>query len=109
MAVAALRAELDQEALRTKKAQRDVARTRQALGFALEAAQAAPQPAAARGLDMARFRDQGYLVLPGVLAQKEVEQMRDQVMEAWRERKGPFDPEKTWLQNSLLVDVHHFC
>ena len=33
--------------------------------------------------------------------------MRRQCMAAWEEEKSAFDPNKTWLENALLVNIHH--
>ena len=32
--------------------------------------------------------------------------MREQVMKTWVSEKGEFDPDKTWLQNALLPNIH---
>ena len=53
------------------------------------------------------YREQGYVHLGPILTAKGLEQIRDQVMQAWVAEKGSFDPEKTWLQNSLLPNIHH--
>lgn len=50
---------------------------------------------------------EGYLILKNILLEKGLEQMRSEVMEAWSTEKQAFDPTKTWLQNSLLVNIHH--
>ena len=54
----------------------------------------------------ALYERQGYLVLEGFAAPL-VGPMAEQTMEAWRQVKGPFDAAKTWLQNSLLLNIHH--
>ncbi len=53
------------------------------------------------------YNEQGYLALGRVLTDKGLEQMRREAMAAWEVEKGPFDPTKNWLQNSLLVNIHH--
>jgi ectoine hydroxylase-related dioxygenase (phytanoyl-CoA dioxygenase family) len=53
------------------------------------------------------YDDQGYLVLGRVLTDKGLESMRREAMAAWEREKGPFDPMKNWLANSLLVNIHH--
>ncbi len=54
-----------------------------------------------------RYREDGYLVLPSVLTPRGLDVIRDECMQAWRTAKQPFDPAQTWLQNSLLHNVHH--
>lgn len=49
----------------------------------------------------------GYLELGRVLNDAGLEEMRCQCMAAWNSDKGEFDGSKTWLQNSLLTDIHH--
>ena len=58
---------------------------------------------------IAQFGAEGYLVLRGVASQEQVAMMLEQGMAAWAQEKGTFDPEKSWLQNSLLLNIHHFC
>ena len=53
------------------------------------------------------YREQGYVNLGCILTEKGLQQMQDQIMEAWVAEKGPFDPDKTWLQNALLPNIHH--
>ena len=53
------------------------------------------------------FEEQGYLALGRTLSDEGLTRMRDQCMDAWYAEKGQFDSEKTWLQNALLVDIHH--
>ena len=55
------------------------------------------------------FRAQGFLVLRGFVPMSQVETMREEAMAAWVSRKGGFDPSKSWLQNSLLLNIHHHC
>lgn len=57
--------------------------------------------------DLAFYREQGYKVLKNILTPAGLEQMRSECMKAWADEKGEFDPDKTWLQNSLLVNIHH--
>jgi len=56
---------------------------------------------------VALYDDQGYLPLGPVLTDKGLEALRREAMAAWEAEKGPFDPTRNWLQNSLLVNVHH--
>jgi hypothetical protein len=63
-----------------------------------------------RGLTVAEiqsFADHGFLILQGVLTERGLRQMREESMTAWNAEKQAFDPAKTWLQNSLLVNIHH--
>ena len=57
--------------------------------------------------ELARYAKQGYLVLRNVLTQQGIQQMKNEAMEVWKAEKESFDPKKTWLDNSLLVDIHH--
>ena len=53
------------------------------------------------------FKENGFLVIKNILTQKGLDQMREECMNAWNKEKESFDPKKTWLQNSLLVNIHH--
>jgi ectoine hydroxylase-related dioxygenase (phytanoyl-CoA dioxygenase family) len=53
------------------------------------------------------FNDNGYLILKNVLTYEGLEKMRAECMKAWDKEKESFDSSKTWLQNSLLVNIHH--
>jgi hypothetical protein len=53
------------------------------------------------------FAQDGFLILPRVLTEKGLQLMREECMKAWNAEKQAFDPAKTWLQNSLLVNIHH--
>ena len=53
------------------------------------------------------YAEQGFLHLGRVLTDAGLEAMRTESMAAWRAEKGEFNPAKTWLQNSLLSDIHH--
>jgi len=57
--------------------------------------------------ELKKFNDEGFLVLKGVLKPEGLEQMRKECMAAWAKEKEAFDPNKSWLQNSLLVNIHH--
>ena len=54
-----------------------------------------------------QFAEDGYLVLNDVLCGDRLAKLTDECMSAWLAVKGEFDPESTWLQNSLLLDIHH--
>jgi len=53
------------------------------------------------------YQDDGFLVIKGVLKQEGIAQMQEECMTAWAKEKEGFDPNKSWLQNSLLVNIHH--
>lgn len=53
------------------------------------------------------FKENGYLVIKSVLTPQGLAQMQAESMEAWNKEKEGFDPGKSWLQNSLLVNIHH--
>jgi ectoine hydroxylase-related dioxygenase (phytanoyl-CoA dioxygenase family) len=57
--------------------------------------------------ELEQFNEQGYLILKEILKQTGLNQMRKECMIAWAAEKLAFDPNKSWLQNSLLVNVHH--
>ena len=53
------------------------------------------------------FKANGYLILKDVLTVKGLQKMRDECMTAWNAEKASFDPNRSWLENSLLVNIHH--
>ena len=53
------------------------------------------------------FKEEGYLIIKNILTDAGLQQMREECMLAWNAEKEAFDPSKTWLQNSLLVNIHH--
>ena len=57
--------------------------------------------------DLEAYAEQGYLALGRVLTDEGLAQMCEQCMAAWQAEKGVFDPDKSWLQNALLGDIHH--
>jgi ectoine hydroxylase-related dioxygenase (phytanoyl-CoA dioxygenase family) len=57
--------------------------------------------------ELKTFREQGYLVIKNLLTDEGLQQMRQECMTAWNQKKVAFDPTKSWLQNSLLVNIHH--
>jgi hypothetical protein len=59
------------------------------------------------GSELDHYNGQGYLVLNSLLSPGGVEQMTAECMVAWEQEKRAFDPAKTWLQNSLLPNIHH--
>jgi hypothetical protein len=57
--------------------------------------------------ELQSFKDNGYLVIGSVLTPAGLERMQNEAMDAWGKEKESFDPGKSWLQNSLLVNIHH--
>jgi ectoine hydroxylase-related dioxygenase (phytanoyl-CoA dioxygenase family) len=57
--------------------------------------------------ELEKFNDEGFLVIKSVLKPAGLSQMRKECMVAWDKEKEGFDPNKSWLQNSLLVNIHH--
>jgi ectoine hydroxylase-related dioxygenase (phytanoyl-CoA dioxygenase family) len=57
--------------------------------------------------ELASYKEQGFLVIKGILKQEGVAQIQRECMTAWDKEKEGFDPNKSWLQNSLLVNIHH--
>lgn len=57
--------------------------------------------------ELRSYHEQGYLLYGRSLTDAGLERMRDECMAAWRAEKGEFDPNKTWLQNALLINIHH--
>ncbi len=53
------------------------------------------------------FLEQGFLTLGPVLTNEGLATMRRQCMLAWEKEKGPFDPNGAWLDNALLINIHH--
>lgn len=53
------------------------------------------------------YAENGYLILRQVLTPEGINRMREEAMAAWTAEKEAFDPSRTWLQNSLLVNIHH--
>ena len=56
---------------------------------------------------LSSYREQGFVNVGRTLDDEGLQYMRDEVMRAWVAEKGPFDSDKTWLDNALLVNVHH--
>ncbi|HLT94893.1 MAG TPA: phytanoyl-CoA dioxygenase family protein [Membranihabitans sp.] len=52
------------------------------------------------------YQEYGYLKVGFTLTSRGMEEMLAECMEAWKAEKLDFDPDKTWLQNALLVDIH---
>lgn len=56
---------------------------------------------------VAQYEREGYLMVGRTLTDSGLEAMRQQCMDAWKLEKEDFDPDKTWLQNALLPNIHH--
>jgi len=56
-----------------------------------------------------RFTQDGYLLVPEVISGSELLKLRDDAMAAWGAAKpqGAVDDSATWVQSSLLPNVHH--
>ncbi len=52
------------------------------------------------------FKKEGYLILRNILTAQGLDQMRKESMTAWNGEKKDFDPSGSWLNNSLLVNIH---
>lgn len=57
--------------------------------------------------ELISYHKNGYLIIRGILKPEGLKQMQTECMEAWSKEKESFDPNKSWLQNSLLVNIHH--
>jgi hypothetical protein len=57
--------------------------------------------------ELKTFKEEGFLIIKGIVKQEGLNQMREECMKAWAKEKEAFDPNKSWLQNSLLVNIHH--
>jgi len=57
--------------------------------------------------EVERFRDEGFLLVGRTLTDEGLAAMREECMQAWTGEKGAFDPEASWLKNSLLPNIHH--
>src|SRR2546426_2776156 len=53
------------------------------------------------------YAENGYHCYGPILTASGLEEMRRQCMTAWEAQKGSFDPSKTWLENALLINIHH--
>jgi ectoine hydroxylase-related dioxygenase (phytanoyl-CoA dioxygenase family) len=57
--------------------------------------------------ELRSFKEDGYLILKNMLTEAGLAEARKECMQAWNKEKESFDPTKTWLQNSLLINIHH--
>ena len=56
--------------------------------------------------ELQEYRENGYHYCEGLLTDLGLARMRDECMAAWEGEKRAFDARKTWLQNSLLPNIH---
>ncbi|SDM70072.1 phytanoyl-CoA dioxygenase family protein [Kriegella aquimaris] len=56
--------------------------------------------------ELQQYHDQGFLNIGSTLTNKGLERLTKESMEAWHSEKREFKDSATWLQNSLLVDIH---
>src|SRR4051812_26868004 len=56
---------------------------------------------------IAEYHQRGFLNVGRTLTDEGLRSIRDEVMEAWRKEKGEFKEGGTWLENALLIDIHH--
>lgn len=57
--------------------------------------------------EVERYRDEGFLLVGRTLTAEGLAAMREECMRAWSGEKGEFDPDASWLKNSLLPNIHH--
>ena len=57
--------------------------------------------------DIRQYQETGYHRYGRILTDAGLARMREECMQAWRAEKGEFDQDKTWLQNALLINIHH--
>jgi ectoine hydroxylase-related dioxygenase (phytanoyl-CoA dioxygenase family) len=57
--------------------------------------------------ELKSYRKNGYLIIREIIKPDGLKQIQDECMSAWSKEKESFDPNKSWLQNSLLVNIHH--
>ncbi len=58
------------------------------------------------GNELNRFNEEGFLIVRNIITPGGLQQMHNECMKAWNAEKTSFDPSRTWLQNSLLVNIH---
>ena len=57
--------------------------------------------------EIAAYEEKGYLACSPVLTAHGVDQIREECMEAWEKTKAGFDADRSWLENTLLPNIHH--
>jgi hypothetical protein len=53
------------------------------------------------------YETQGYLSISQILTDKGLDLFREQCVTAWNAEKKGYNDKATWLENSLLPDIHH--
>jgi hypothetical protein len=59
--------------------------------------------------ELTLFSKTGYFEYGPILTPEGLERMREECMAAWNRQKVEFDADKTWLENSLLPNIHLLC
>jgi hypothetical protein len=59
--------------------------------------------------DLTAYQENGYHFYGRILTDEGLEEMLRQCMSAWAAHKHSFDPNKNWLENALLVNIHHLA
>lgn len=57
--------------------------------------------------ELAAYDREGFLAVGRVLTDKGLDLIREQTTAAWKKEKQGFSDEKSWLENTLLPNVHH--
>ena len=57
--------------------------------------------------DIQSYGINGYLVLPNLINEDKLIPILNECMAAWHREKDEYNPKATWLNNSLLPDIHH--
>lgn len=57
--------------------------------------------------EIANYQENGYLACGPVLTSQGVTVIREQCMSAWAKEKEGFRDDRSWLENTLLPNVHH--
>lgn len=57
--------------------------------------------------ELKSYEKNGYLIIKSIIKPEGITKMQNECMEAWNKEKESFDVNKSWLQNSLLVNIHH--
>ena len=58
--------------------------------------------------DLRSFQQEGYLLYGPILTPEGVDIVRSECMTAWNREKGIFSDDKSWLENTLLPNIHHY-
>jgi Phytanoyl-CoA dioxygenase (PhyH) len=57
--------------------------------------------------ELEAYERDGYLAYGPILTRKGVEMIREECMAAWAKEKQGFQEHRSWLENTLLPNVHH--